>query len=87
MTIGVPTLAAGLSQSLHTAFQGFYWLCLRFGVVATLGVGFPTSCHVIPRLIYAKYGVLLRRRDDWRGGAGRRFASFMPYGIASLFLA
>jgi hypothetical protein len=42
-TIGIPTLGAGLSKSLHTAFRRFFWLHWRFGVVvATLAVGFPT---------------------------------------------
>jgi hypothetical protein len=31
-----------------------------------------------PEFIYAKHGVLLRRRDDWCRGAGRRFASIVP---------
>jgi hypothetical protein len=46
----IPTLCAGFSQWLRTAFRGFYWLNLRFGViVATLGVDFSASCHMTSR--------------------------------------
>jgi hypothetical protein len=75
---GVPTLGVGLSQSLHMASRRFYYLYFRFWV----GVFSNFLSNVIPRIICAKFGVFVRRRD-----AGRRFGNIVPYGIPRLFLA